>query len=195
MRRIETLTLSCLLSFSLILFLTACASSEENVEEVERLPSAETPGPSETGYTGEGWQDPSTAEVNTDEESPIVQVAHAGADLITQQYAISIPAEEKRLYSITYDSLYGGSDDLNAGMRANVLVKGETDVPDESSMAFQVIIISDNWGPQGAFYSRSLGHPSNMPGSTVYVLQPVFGSSGNQVDDLTSEYAAWVTVF
>lgn len=128
--------------------------------------------------------------------SPAAQAAEEGADLVTPQYAVSIPAEEKRLYGLTYSSSYGGdSSGLSAGMQTNVIVKGETGALSASNTLFQVIVISDNWGPQGAFLSRNLGHPSNMGGSSVYVLQPIWTTDGSRAEDMTAEYAEWVTVF
>lgn len=129
------------------------------------------------------------------DSSSAIKIKDSGADLITQQYAVTIPQEEKRLYVLKYDSLYGSSDGLSAGMQTDILVKGESGIPSSENMLFQVLIISDNWGPQGNFYSYSLGHPSGMEGSTVYILQPMFGSNGSLLDDYTTEYAEWITVF
>ena len=128
--------------------------------------------------------------------SPAAHAAEEGADLVTPQYAVSIPVEEKRLYGLTYSSSYGGdSSGLSAGMQTNVIVKGETGALSASNTLFQVVVISDNWGPQGAFLSRNLGHPSMMGGSTVYVLQPIWATDGSRAEDMTAEYAEWVTVF
>ena len=136
----------------------------------------------------------SKAEGKIAESSPAPDSQNDALDLKTPHYGIRIPAEERRLYVLEYSSDYDADPSgLAIGFDTGVYIRGEN-WPHDKYAAFSVTVFSDNWGPQGEFYSMPLGHPSDMPGATVYITQAMFDRNGNPLEDQTEEYAQWVEV-
>lgn len=201
LRLIATATLLSLITLPMF----ACSSAQSQAENAaDPNASSSPPSASESEQEAELPQEepsakpaeasgPEAVDRSRDETQTATQ-QETSPDLETPHYSLTIPEEEKRLYVLEYSSDYDADPNgLAIGFNTSVFAKGEN-WPRDNYATFSVAIFSDNWGPQGEFYTKPLGYPSKMPGSTVYVLQGMLGQDNVLLEDQTDEYAQWVEV-
>lgn len=204
MGNLRLIALATLLSL-IILPMHACSSAQSQAENAaDPNASSSPPTASESGQGVElPQEEPSdepaeahgseAAGKSKDETQAITQQGNP-PDLETPHYSLTIPDEEKRLCVLEYSSDYDvDPNGLAIGFNTSVFAKGE-DWPRDKYAIFSVAIFSDNWGPQGEFYAKPLGHPSKMPGSTAYILQGMFSQDNALLEDQTDEYSRWIEV-
>ncbi|MBQ6391190.1 MAG: hypothetical protein IJH88_06160 [Eggerthellaceae bacterium] len=104
-------------------------------------------------------------------------------------YVVSLPPELSGAAVSYEEGRFGGP--TTAGAITGVVVDDE--------LLFEVVCLSNDWGPQGDMAVVEIGSPSVDPSSVVYLTVPVRPANGDQSDRDAAkkkalEYAAYVTL-
>ena len=87
----------------------------------------------------------------------------------------------------------------NANIGGPTTAGAITGVVVDDELLFEVVCLSNDWGPQGDMAVVEIGSPSVDPSSVVYLTVPVRPANGDQSDRDAAkkkalEYAAYVTL-
>ena len=109
----------------------------------------------------------------------------------TPYYTLQLPADLAASCVIEYDDYARTEDDGSGEIGHTTSVRDrETGAP-----LFFVACGPDSFGPdEGDPRGVKLGEPSQLPGTNVYVGQPLFDPDGGTTDPHAEEYASFVTV-
>ena len=118
-----------------------------------------------------------------------MEAVQASSSPSNDYYEINLPSELSDA-EITYEEgSFGGP--TTAGAISGVRL--------DEWLLFEVVVLSDDWGPQGDMEILELGRPSASSSSVVYLTVPLQNADGSRVEHADAlakakEYADYVTV-
>lgn len=141
------------------------------------------------GRDGSIYDETMMREIDPETMEPVAQGEAQPKATDNDYYTLSLPSKLSNC-KVTYEEgKFGGPFTVGA----------ITGVVKDGTLLFEVVVLSDDWGPQGDMAILEIGTPSTDPSSVVYLTVPVGPVYGTERDSDTAEakareYAAYVSL-